>query len=619
MFYIKIKNFKAYQESDWIKLAPVTLIYGVNSSGKSAIVQSCRIISSLLGAIRRSTAVFDSRRSSMRKSHNSGFKRSPLTIPLSGPDETGQIFDFGDYQQVVFGQDSKKAMAFAIRYSPNKDLDQAIRPTDFRIPAHIFEHKLEATLGQVPHDPISAKINRLTFGFKSAPLGPFLWRSIFEEEHPNHLDEIEHRYEENAWKKIKELIPKGIDKITLPLVEVDLEAVDSEEFDIPRHRGRTETQVFEIAEASITSIQKTLEPFIKEFFPDKISWFKPNNRFFISFSAGYGIYCVDKRNNEQIEKRSDNLWSDFPEELEIEDDHPSQPRKNRKIKLRTVISPQDHMWQDPEDAPLEEAYDEGFIIAQLIRSLCLQSIRLYDAKFGTTNHIPGFRGQPARYEGALDNRNSPLSASLAFLAEDRGALDLVLHDLKTLGISIAANPQSARFAGARLDSFDFKPGGKDEIILTLVDMGFGISQIIPILAAIRQSTSKGRTRLSHILVEEPEAHLHPSLQGNLMEHFAMNSRSRVPEAFEELEKEDPPSALLERHDFVIETHSENLVTRLQKLINQGKVNNQHVSVVFCSQIDGSARIDEIEIGADGRLLDPWPNDFVESRFDAFKG
>jgi len=612
MFYIKIKNFKAYQQSDWIKLAPITLIYGVNSSGKSAVIQSCRIISSLLRAITRPTSTFNSSRySGASKNRASEPKKSPFTIPLSGPDESGQIFDFGDYQQVVFGQDTKKSMGFSVRYSPNKELDKSLSKSSFNIPVQNFEHKLEATVGGVDADPISAKIERLKFSFKSAELGRHLWYSMIDEESPHRLDEIlMHLDEEDAAKKIKELIPEGIDEIVPPLIELELKTVNTEEIDLPRHRGREETQLFEISESSIKSLESNLEPFIDRYFPDKKNWFKSDNRFFLSFSRGYGIYCEDKSSTKRVEKNSDLTWDEFPEILELEDHVEKVKKDQRKMTLRSVVAAQNLFWEDDQDEPPANI-DHGFMTVQLIKELCLRSMRLYNLKFGSTNHIPGFRGEPARYEGALDNRTSPLSAALAYLAENPDILNLVLQDLKKLGIKLDATPQSVRFAGAQLDSFDFKPSGHNEIILTLADVGFGISQIIPILTAIRQRSGKP----SHALIEEPEAHLHPSLQGNLMEHFAVNSRSKDRKAFEYLENEDPPSDLLEMHDFIIETHSENLVTRIQKLISQGKIINRHVSVVFCHQENGIARTKEIKISSTGKLMDPWPNDFIEPLFD----
>ena len=40
----EIKNFKGFNETMRIELAPITLIYGVNSAGKSSIIDALRMV-----------------------------------------------------------------------------------------------------------------------------------------------------------------------------------------------------------------------------------------------------------------------------------------------------------------------------------------------------------------------------------------------------------------------------------------------------------------------------------------------------------------------------------------------------------------------------------------------
>ena len=70
---IGLKNFKAYESVDSVRLAPLTLIYGKNSSGKSAIAQA------IMQALQTGSLVY----------------KTPT-------------FDIGNFEQVVFGQDSNK-------------------------------------------------------------------------------------------------------------------------------------------------------------------------------------------------------------------------------------------------------------------------------------------------------------------------------------------------------------------------------------------------------------------------------------------------------------------------------------------------------------------------------
>ena len=47
---IGLSNFKCWKELD-IELAPITLIFGANSSGKSAILQSLLMLKQTVGAL----------------------------------------------------------------------------------------------------------------------------------------------------------------------------------------------------------------------------------------------------------------------------------------------------------------------------------------------------------------------------------------------------------------------------------------------------------------------------------------------------------------------------------------------------------------------------------------
>ena len=40
-----IENFKAFRDKQEINISPITMIYGQNSSGKSSIMQSLRLLS----------------------------------------------------------------------------------------------------------------------------------------------------------------------------------------------------------------------------------------------------------------------------------------------------------------------------------------------------------------------------------------------------------------------------------------------------------------------------------------------------------------------------------------------------------------------------------------------
>lgn len=137
------------------------------------------------------------------------------------------------------------------------------------------------------------------------------------------------------------------------------------------------------------------------------------------------------------------------------------------------------------------------------------------------------------------------------------------------------------------------------------DAGFGLSQLLPIVVEMHH-----RQR-SMICIEQPELHLHPRLQarfGQLLRD-AVSGRSR--------------------NRFLVETHSEHLLLRIQRLVREGMLDPDEVSILyvdnqrydettdsFHSSI--SSTVIEIRIDTSGSLLDPWPGGFFGERWEEWQ-
>ncbi|PTW37597.1 DUF3696 domain-containing protein [Rhodovulum kholense] len=106
----------------------------------------------------------------------------------------------------------------------------------------------------------------------------------------------------------------------------------------------------------------------------------------------------------------------------------------------------------------------------------------------------------------------------------------------------------------------------------VADVGFGFSQIIPVVAQLHAVTERhvdNKRRSSSeafYAVEQPELHLHPAMQGNLADLFA----SAVNNA------NDRQLGLR----ILAETHSQNIVTSLGFMIAAGNLQADDVSIVF---------------------------------------
>lgn len=139
----------------------------------------------------------------------------------------------------------------------------------------------------------------------------------------------------------------------------------------------------------------------------------------------------------------------------------------------------------------------------------------------------------------------------------------------------------------------------------LIDMGYGFSQVLPIIAQCWATASGRRTSkrdpLPGILAfEQPELHLHPFYQALLGDMFVgvINSVRAA------RTEESQPIRLL------VETHSEALVNRLGELIEEGKLATEDVSVLLFEKDPktGISTIRQSTFAPDGTLTN-WPIGF----------
>lgn len=130
------------------------------------------------------------------------------------------------------------------------------------------------------------------------------------------------------------------------------------------------------------------------------------------------------------------------------------------------------------------------------------------------------------------------------------------------------------------------PGAVNAIPAT--GTGFGISYILPIIVAVL-SSKKG----SLILLENPEAHLHPTGVKALTKLFVQASKAGI--------------------QILIETHCERMLIETMKAVHDGKLVSSDVSIVYFEGVKGklSSRAIQIGIDKDGCLLSSTPDSFYD--------
>lgn len=130
--------------------------------------------------------------------------------------------------------------------------------------------------------------------------------------------------------------------------------------------------------------------------------------------------------------------------------------------------------------------------------------------------------------------------------------------------------------------------------LSFKDIGFGWSQVVPVLVEAYAEDN------SILCCEQPELHLHPSAQSELMSILACKR-----------DKAKSPRLLLE-------AHSEQMIIRLLRLIRDKRINRDDCAILYVlPSKNGSDESNNVEFNLirpdiDGRIGEQWPEDFFES-------
>lgn len=124
----------------------------------------------------------------------------------------------------------------------------------------------------------------------------------------------------------------------------------------------------------------------------------------------------------------------------------------------------------------------------------------------------------------------------------------------------------------------------------LTDVGFGVSQVLPVVVECFYVP-----RRSIVIFEQPEIHLHPRVQADLADLFVDAIRAREGSAARDCQ-------------FIIESHSEHFLRRLQRRIAEGELPNENAALYFVHAEGAQARIEELDVDRFGNIKN-WPENF----------
>lgn len=199
------------------------------------------------------------------------------------------------------------------------------------------------------------------------------------------------------------------------------------------------------------------------------------------------------------------------------------------------------------------------------------------------NYVSPLRAHPKRYY-MLDK--AKMSISLDTL--DGDAIAEVLKENR--GVKRNVNEWFSKF-GFKIDVSEFREVihhmnvTQNGLSLDITDVGFGISQVLPIIIQGFLSDEDSLT-----IIEQPEIHLHPTMQADLGDLFI---------------------DIVESGDkrLVIETHSEYLLRRIRRRISEGKINKDDVAICLFhpKTKEKPAWVEILDIGEKGNFK--WPEEF----------
>lgn len=216
-------------------------------------------------------------------------------------------------------------------------------------------------------------------------------------------------------------------------------------------------------------------------------------------------------------------------------------------------------------------------------------------------HVPGLRGNPERtYATTAVGSNFPgrfenyVASIIRHWQETKSEkFEYLNSQLQFLGLTSSLRAQRRSDTEVELRVSRKKNASAEKLsnLVSIADVGFGVSQILPVLVALLVA-EKGQ----FVVIEQPELHLHPRAQTKLAEVIAASVNRGI--------------------HVIIETHSSLLLLGLQTSVARGTLSQSKIALNwFATNENGHTRISQGEVDKLG-AIGHWPADFMDVRLDA---
>ncbi len=226
-----------------------------------------------------------------------------------------------------------------------------------------------------------------------------------------------------------------------------------------------------------------------------------------------------------------------------------------------------------------------------------------ESSFRSVRYIAPLRATAERYYrhqdlqvDEIDHTGSNLAMLLKSLS-DIEKKNFSNWTLEHFGFSVRADEQGLHYAIMIKTDSDNKE-------YNINDMGFGFSQILPIVASIwveifSKKTPRDSNKNMVFAIEQPELHLHPEYQARLAILFAkvvnFASKNKI------------------NIKIIFETHSKTMIDALGDCIEDGITSHENINiVVFNKDANNNTRAHFSNFSEDGFLVS-WPTGFFAGR------
>ena len=224
-------------------------------------------------------------------------------------------------------------------------------------------------------------------------------------------------------------------------------------------------------------------------------------------------------------------------------------------------------------------------------NISLNFTRNLDFDIFNSIHLPGLRGNPERiykltstgprYPGRFENYVASIIHDWQNTKDSR--LQTLVRTLRKLRLTGQIHTQKIGDIGIEI-KVGLHPHHRTSNMVSIADVGFGVSQVLPVLVALIVA-EPGQL----VYLEQPELHLHPRAQVALAQVLAAAAKRGV--------------------RVVAETHSSLLLLAVQTLVAEGDLSPELVKLHwFRRGENGTTQIDTADLDEAGAYGD-WPEDF----------